>query len=141
MKISIIGCGYVGAVTGACFAALGHDIIFVDLDSDKVAAINAGKAPIYEPGLDELLQKHSSRITATDDFADAVCHTEVTFICVGTPSRQDGSIDLTYVQSAAAEIGRILKEKRDYQTVIVKSTVLPGTAEGVVLPILEAESG
>ena len=141
MKISIIGCGYVGAVTGACFAALGHDIVFVELDSDKIAAINAGRAPIYEPGLDELLQKHSSGITATDDLADAVCHTEVTFICVGTPSRQDGSIDLTYVRSAAAEIGRILKEKRDYQTVIVKSTVLPGTAEGVVLPILEAESG
>ena len=141
MKISIIGCGYVGAVTGACFAALGHDIVFVELDSDKIAAINAGRAPIYEPGLDELLQKHSSGITATDDLADAVCHTEVTFICVGTPSRQDGSIDLTYVQSAAAEIGRILKEKRDYQTVIVKSTVLPGTTEGVVLPILEAESG
>ncbi len=141
MKISIIGCGYVGAVTGACFAALGHDIVFVELDSDKIAAINAGRAPIYEPGLDELLQKHSSGITATDDLADAVCHTEVTFICVGTPSRQDGSIDLTYVRSAAAEIGRILKEKRDYQTVIVKSTVLPGTTEGVVLPILEAESG
>ena len=141
MKISIIGCGYVGAVTGACFAALGHDIVFVELDPGKIAAINAGRAPIYEPGLDELLQKHSSRITATDDLADAVCHTEVTFICVGTPSRQDGSIDLTYVRSAAAEIGRILKEKRDYQTVIVKSTVLPGTAEGVVLPILEAESG
>ena len=141
MKISIIGCGYVGAVTGACFAALGHDIVFVELDPGKIAAINAGKAPIYEPGLDELLQKHSSRITATDDLAGAVCHTEVTFICVGTPSRQDGSIDLTYVQSAAAEIGRILKEKRDYQTVIVKSTVLPGTTEGVVLLILEAESG
>jgi len=141
MKISIIGCGYVGAVTGACFAALGHDIVFVELDPGKIAAINAGKAPIYEPGLDELLQKHSSRITATDDLADAVCHTEVTFICVGTPSSQDGSIDLTYVRSAAAEIGRVLKEKRDYQTVIVKSTVLPGTAEGVVLPILEAESG
>ena len=141
MKISIIGCGYVGAVTGACFAALGHDIVFVELDPGKIAAINAGRAPIYEPGLDELLQKHSSRITATDDLADAVCHTEVTFICVGTPSRQDGSIDLTYVRSAAAEIGRILKEKRGYQTVIVKSTVLPGTTEGFVLPILEAESG
>jgi len=141
MKISVIGCGYVGCVTGACFADLGHDVVFVDLDPEKIAAINAGKAPIYEPGLDELLQKNSSQIVATDDLADAVCHTEVTFICVGTPSRQDGSIDLTYVRSAAAEIGRVLKEKRDYHTVIVKSTVLPGTAEGVVLPILEAESG
>lgn len=141
MKISIIGCGYVGAVTGACFAALGHDIIFVDIDPAKVAAINAGRAPIYEPGLDELLQKHSSKIVATGDLADAVYRTEVTFICVGTPSRQDGSIDLTYVRSAAAGIGRVLKQKQDDHTVIVKSTVLPGTTEGVVLPIIERESG
>jgi len=141
MKISIIGCGYVGAVTGACFAALGHDIIFVDLDPTKVAAINAGKAPIFEPGLDELLQKHSSNIVATGDLADAVSHTEITFICVGTPSQQDGSIDLTYVRSAAAGIGRVLRQKPDHHTVIVKSTVLPGTTEGAVLPILEAESG
>lgn len=141
MKISIIGCGYVGAVTGACFAALGHDIIFVDLDPGKIAAINAGQAPIYEPGLDELLQKNASRITATDDLADAVRRTEVTFICVGTPSRQDGSIDLTHVRSAAAGVGRVLRERSGGHTVVVKSTVLPGTTEGVVLPILEAESG
>jgi UDPglucose 6-dehydrogenase len=141
MKISIIGCGYVGAVTGACFAALGHEIRFVDLDPVKVAAINTGKAPIFEPGLDELLQKHSSKIVATGDLADAVSHTEITFICVGTPSSQNGSIDLTYVRSAVAEIGRVLKQKSDSHAVIVKSTVLPGTTEGVVLPILEAESG
>ncbi len=140
MKISVIGCGYVGCVTGACFADLGHDVVFVDLDPGKIIAINAGKAPIYEPGLDELLQKNSSKLVATDDLADAVSRTEITFICVGTPSKQDGSIDLTYVRSAAAEIGRVLKEKQDH-TVIVKSTVLPGTTEGVVLPILETESG
>jgi len=141
MKISVIGCGYVGAVTGACFAALGHEIVFVDLDPDKIAAINAGRAPIYEPGLDGLLQKNASRITATDDLAGAVSRTEVTFICVGTPSQQDGSIDLAFVRSAAAGIGRVLKDKSDGHTVIVKSTVLPGTTEGVVLPILEVESG
>ncbi|NLB00664.1 MAG: UDP-glucose/GDP-mannose dehydrogenase family protein [Methanomicrobiales archaeon] len=141
MKISIIGCGYVGAVTGACFAALGHEIVFVDLDPDKIAAITAGKSPIYEPGLDELLQGNASTITATDDLADAVCRTEATFICVGTPSQQDGSIDLAHVRSVAAGIGRALRQKQDHHTVIVKSTVLPGTTEGVVLPILEAESG
>ena len=141
MKISVIGCGYVGAVTGACFAALGHEIVFVDLDPDKIAAINAGRSPIYEPGLDGLLQKNASRITATDDLAGAVSRTEVTFICVGTPSQQDGSIDLAFVRSAAAGIGRVLKDKSDGHTVIVKSTVLPGTTEGVVLPILEVESG
>ena len=141
MKISVIGCGYVGAVTGACFAALGHEIVFVDLDPDKIAAINAGRAPIYEPGLDGLLQKNASKIAATDDLAGAVSRTEVTFICVGTPSQQDGSIDLAFVRSAAAGIGRVLKDKSDGHTVIVKSTVLPGTTEGVVLPILEVESG
>jgi len=141
MKISIIGCGYVGAVTGACFAALGHEIVFVDLDPSKIAAINAGQAPIYEPGLGGLLQENSSRIVATDDLADAVRRTEVTFICVGTPSRQDGSIDLTYVRSAAAGVGRVLRERSGGHTVVVKSTVLPGTTKDVVLPILEAESG
>ena len=141
MKISVIGCGYVGAVTGACFAALGHEIVFVDLDPDKIAAINAGRSPIYEPGLDGLLQKNASKIAATDDLAGAVSRTEVTFICVGTPSQQDGSIDLAFVRSAAAGIGRVLKDKSDGHTVIVKSTVLPGTTEGVVLPILEVESG
>jgi UDPglucose 6-dehydrogenase len=141
MKISIIGCGYVGAVTGACFAALGHEIVFVDLDPGKIAAINAGQAPIYEPGLGGLLQENSSRIVATDDLTDAVRRTEVTFICVGTPSRQDGSIDLTYVRSAAAGVGRVLRERSGGHTVVVKSTVLPGTTKDVVLPILEAESG
>lgn len=141
MKISIIGCGYVGAVTGACFAALGHEIVFVDLDPDKIAAITAGKSPIYEPGLDELLQENASTITATGDLADAVCRTEATFICVGTPSQQDGSIDLAHVRSVAVGIGRALRQKQDHHTAIVKSTVLPGTTEGVVLPILEAESG
>ena len=141
MKISIIGCGYVGAVTGACFAALGHEIVFVDLDPSKIAAINAGQAPIYEPGLGGLLQENSSRIVATDDLTDAVRRTEVTFICVGTPSRQDGSIDLTYVRSAAAGVGRVLRERSGGHTVVVKSTVLPGTTKDVVLPILEAESG
>ena len=141
MKISIIGCGYVGAVTGACFAALGHEIVFVDLDPDKIAAITAGKSPIYEPGLDELLQGNASTITATDDLADVVCRTLATCICVGTPLQQDGSIDLAHVRSVAAGIGRALRQKQDHHTVIVKSTVLPGTTEGVVLPILEAESG
>lgn len=141
MKISIVGCGYVGAVTGACFAALGHEIVLIDLDPEKIASINVGRAPIYEPGLNELLQKHSSRITAAGDLADAVRRTEATFICVGTPSQPDGSIDLTYVRSAAAGIGRVLKGKPEDHTVIVKSTVLPGTTEGVVLPILERESG
>jgi len=141
MKISIIGCGYVGAVTGACFAELGHDIVFVDLDPSKIASINAGQSPIYEPGLDGLLKKNSSKIMATDNLANAILCTEVTFVCVGTPSNCDGSIDLTYVRSAAAEIGRVLKQKPDIHSVVVKSTVLPGTTDGVVRTILEEESG
>ncbi len=141
MRISIIGCGYVGAVTGACFADLGHDIIFVDRDPDKIASINAGQSPIYEPGLDALLQNNASRITATDDLAGAVRATDVTFICVGTPSKEDGSLDLTHVRSAAAGIGRALQEKPGRHTVVVKSTVLPGTTDGVVRTILEEESG
>jgi UDPglucose 6-dehydrogenase len=137
MKISIIGSGYVGLVTGVCFADLGHHITFVDIDSEKVAAINSGRAPIYEPGLEPLLAKNLPRITATTSYADAIPSTEITFICVGTPSNPDGSIDLTYIRSASDALSTEIGRKTKQHAVIVKSTVLPGTTEQVVKPILE----
>ena len=141
MKISVLGCGYVGAVTGACFAELGHDVFFVDLDLGKVKAIGAGVSPIFEPGLDELLAKNRARISATTDTHQAIQETEIIFVCVGTPSNSDGSIDLTYIQSACRDIGNVLKQKDGKHTVVIKSTVLPGTTEGVVRQILEEVSG
>jgi len=141
MKISIIGTGYVGAVTGACLAELGHDIVFVGRDTKKLDLLQSGKSPIYEPGLDELLEKNISRITTTADLSDAIQKTTLTFICVGTPSNPDGSIDLDQVRAVSHTIGKSLASADGHHTIIVKSTVLPGTSETLVVPILESESG
>ncbi|EEB73930.1 UDP-glucose/GDP-mannose dehydrogenase family protein [Thermococcus sp. AM4] len=141
MRISIIGSGYVGLVTGIGFVKLGNEVIFVDIDERKIEMINNAQPPIYEEGLEELMREFKGKYRATKDYRDAILNSEVTFIAVGTPSREDGSIDLTYVKQAAEEIGKILKEKDNYHVVVVKSTVLPGTTENVVKPILEKESG
>ncbi|TAJ43685.1 UDP-glucose dehydrogenase family protein [Methanofollis fontis] len=141
MKISIIGCGYVGTVTGVCFADLGHDIVFYDVDQKKLATLSAGKAPIFEPSLEELIQKNQQRLTATSDLIQAVHDTDLTFVCVGTPSREDGSIDLTYVLSACSAIGKTLKDIPQFHPIIIKSTVFPGSTEGPICSVLEKESG
>ncbi len=142
MRIAIIGTGYVGLVTGACFADLGNDVVCIDVIEDKVRAINEGKVPIYEPGLEGLLRKQlaEGRLRATTDM-DAMLGAEVSFLCVGTPSRKDGSLDLKYVRSAARAVGERLALMDRRHTVVVKSTVMPGTTRDVVLPILERTSG
>jgi UDPglucose 6-dehydrogenase len=140
VKISIIGTGYVGAVTGACLADLGHHIVFVGRDQTKLDLINSGKSPIFEQGLDQLLQNNSERIVTTTDISDAIRKTDVTFICVGTPSKMDGSIDLQQVSDVSITIGKCLGSDEKYHTIVVKSTVLPGTTESLVIPILEKES-
>ena len=141
MKISIIGTGYVGLVTGACFAESGHDVICVDNNADKVAAINEGKSPIHEAGLDSLLQSHiGGGLIATTDLKKAVLDSEITFIAVGTPF--DGQqIDLSFIETVSRQIGNVLRDKDDYHTVAVKSTVVPGTTDGIVRQCLESESG
>ncbi len=142
MKISVIGTGYVGTVSGTCFAELGHEVICVDVDRSKVDQINAGVPPIYEDGLSELLKKHAGkRIRATSDFDLAVMISDVSFICVGTPSDPNGNIDLSIVEAASASLGDALKKKKGYHVVVVKSTVVPETTEKVVLPIIEKHSG
>jgi len=141
MRISIVGSGYVGLVTGIGFAELGNEVIFVDIDKTKIESINSLKPPIYEAGLEELMEKNSGKFYATDDYLEAIANSEITFICVGTPSRDDGSIDLRYIESASKEIGKALANKDDFHVVVVKSTVIPGTTEGVVKPIIEEKSG
>ena len=143
MKISVIGTGYVGLITGTCFAELGNNVILVDIVRDKVEKINRGIAPIYEEGLDHLLKKNlkSGRIHATTDLEGAIKSTEITFVSVGTPSKKDGSIDLAFMENAARDIGKALRDKRSYHTVVVKSTVVPGTTENVFGKILEKASG
>jgi len=141
MRIAVIGTGYVGLVSGACFAEIGHDCVCVDVDPAKVERINRGSAPIHERGLEGLLRSHvGSRLRATTDLRAAVLGSEVTFIAVGTPF--DGErIDLSYVRDAARQIGGALRDATDYHVVVVKSTVVPGTTDAVVLPALEQASG
>ncbi|HEC81270.1 MAG TPA: UDP-glucose/GDP-mannose dehydrogenase family protein, partial [Thermoplasmatales archaeon] len=105
MNISIIGTGYVGLVTGVCFASLGNKVICVDVDEKKIEMINKGMPPIYEEGLEQLLVENKNRIEATMDYRFAIQNSEITFICVGTPSKNDGGIDLSFVEEAAEEIG------------------------------------
>ncbi len=141
MKVAILGTGYVGLVSGACFAEIGHDVICVDVDAEKVERINRGETPIHENGLETLLRKHiGKRLRATTDVQSAVQASEITFIAVGTPF--DGErIDLKYVRTVAGQIGSALRHHRGYHVVVVKSTVVPGTTDDVVLPLLEAASG
>jgi len=139
--ISVVGSGYVGLVTGIAFADLGHKVIFIDVVEDKISSINNGKPPIYEKGLAELMEKNRDRYYATGDYGEGIGNSQITIIAVGTPSREDGSIDLKYVREAARSIGKELRKKEDWHTVIVKSTVLPGTTEEVVKTVLEEESG
>lgn len=141
MKISVIGTGYVGIVSGACFSEIGHDCVCVDVDQAKVDRINRGEAPIHENGLDALLRKHvGTRLRATTDLRAAVLDTEITFIAVGTPF--DGQrIDLSYVREVARQIGAVLREKAAFHVVVVKSTVVPGTTDDVVRVELEQASG
>ena len=141
MNISIIGTGYVGLITGACFAKLGNKVICIDIDEKKIEKINKGISPIYEDGLDEILSDFKERINATTDYRSAMKISDITFICVGTPSEKDGTIDLSYVRDSTAMIGEELAEKNSWHLVVVKSTVLPGTSREIILPLLEKHSG
>src|SRR5438094_2624346 len=143
MQVSVFGLGYVGSVSAASFAADGHHVIGVDVNPDKVAAINAGRSPIVEPGLEDVLARTvaEGRLRATTDTADAVRETEVSLLCVGTPSRRNGSLDLTYLERVSEQIGASLRDKSSYHVVVVRSTVLPGTTHDVIIPALERESG
>lgn len=141
MKISIIGTGYVGLVTGACLAEKGHQVTCVDINPERVAALNRAESPIFEAGLEELLRKHVGKgLNATTDLNAAVLSTELTLIAVGTPFNGK-EIDLTFVLGATKQIGAALKQKNAYHVVVVKSTVVPGTTDQHVLPALEASSG
>ena len=143
MKISVFGIGYVGVVSAACLAKDGHDVIAVDIDPGKVASINEGKTPIVEEGIGELVAEvvANGRLTATNDTDFAVQNTDVSFICVGTPSAPDGSVGLVYVEEVCRNIGTALANKDGYHSVIVRSTCVPGSTEKCCIPALEATSG
>jgi GDP-mannose 6-dehydrogenase len=140
MRINVFGLGYVGSVSAACLAAGGHDVLGIDVDAAKVDSINRGTSSVVEPGLSELINRSvvSGRLRATtNNIGDA----DVSLVCVGTPSEDNGSLCLDFVRRATAQIGKFLRLRESYHVVCIRSTVLPGTVEGVVIPILEEHSG
>ena len=143
MRISIFGVGYVGVVSSGCLVSVGHTVVAVDVAADKVALINQGKSPIVEVEIDELVANGvaEGKLTATTDVDAAIGQTEVSFISVGTPSAPNGSVSMTAVEAVLASIGRALRQKTTPHTIVMRSTVPPGTAETLAIPILERESG
>jgi GDP-mannose 6-dehydrogenase len=143
MRISVLGIGYVGAVSCGCLAASGHEVVGVDIAPDKVAMLAGGRSPIVEDEIDGLIADgvSSGRLRATTSIADAVANTEVSFISVGTPSGRDGSVSMRAVDDVVASIGQELRGKDGVHTVVMRSTVPPGTAEDRVIPMLEQASG
>ena len=143
VKISVFGLGYVGAVSAGCLAALGHEVVGVDPVEAKVALTAQGKPPVVEKDLERLLTDAvaQGRLRATTDSRKAVLETDCSLVCVGTPSKANGDLDLSHVSAVNKQIGETLREKQARHMVVIRSTVLPGTLRGVVIPILEQASG
>jgi len=143
LKVSIFGLGYVGTVSAGCLAKEGHQVIGVDPVGTKVDLINTGKSPIIEKDIDEIIAEavRKGRLRATEDSVQAIRDTELSFVCVGTPSQINGNLDLTHVRHVCEQIGQALKCKLARHTVVIRSTILPGTMRRVVIPVLEETSG
>lgn len=143
MILSVFGLGYVGTVTAACLSHYGHTVIGVDVNAQKVDALTQGTSPLIEPSLNELIGDSvaSGRLTATVDFGHAVRNSDLIMVCVGTPSRDNGGLDLRYVLHVCDQIGQELAQIDDYRTIVVRSTVLPGSFDGHILPALATASG
>ena len=143
MKISVFGLGYVGTVSAGCLAASGHTVWGVDVNVDKVASINSGAAPIVEPDIADFIAKAQSQglLKATASSEEGILNTDVSFVCVGTPSHANGSLDLSHLKRVCEDIGTALQSKKTSHTIVFRSTTLPGTTEEVAIPILEKHSG
>lgn len=143
MNISIFGLGYVGVVTAACLARDSHMLIGVDIAEEKVDLINAGKSPIVEKKIDYLIGQAvaSKRLHATTSTREAINETDMAIVCVGTPSREDGSLETCYIEAVTREIGEVLRDRSGDFTVVIRSTVIPGTMRSIVMPLLEETSG
>lgn len=143
MKVSVFGLGYVGTVSAGCLAQSGHEVVGVDPVATKVDLINQGQSPIIEAEINEIIVAavKSGRIRATQEATQAILDTEVSFICVGTPSQVNGNLDLSYIRRICEQIGEALKQKPDRHTVVIRSTILPGTMRNIVIPVLQERSG
>jgi UDPglucose 6-dehydrogenase len=143
VKISVIGAGYVGLVSAAGLASNGHSVVCIDTDNKKVSLVNRGMSPLHEAGLGDLLSRcvlSEGSLKASTEYSE-VLDTDITLICVGTPSNSDGSINLSYIREAARGVGSVLKAKNGYHLVVTRSTIIPGTTMGVIVPLLEKYSG
>ncbi len=141
MKLSVVGSGYVGTTIAACFAELGHEVTAIDIDQTVVEALNQGRPPIHEPGLEELLADHvGDRLTATTDYG-AIAATDATFLALPTPSKEDGSLETAIILAAAESVGESLAEKSESHLVVTKSTVTPGTTETEIAPVVREAAG
>ncbi|MFC0667760.1 nucleotide sugar dehydrogenase [Azotobacter chroococcum] len=143
MRISIFGLGYVGAVCAGCLSTRGHNVLGVDISAAKIDMINQGKSPIVEPGLEELLAEgvKTGRLRGTTNVSEAILASDLSMLCVGTPSKLNGDLELDYIEEVCRQIGTALRDKNERHTVVVRSTVLPGTVHNVVIPALEQYSG
>jgi GDP-mannose 6-dehydrogenase len=142
-RVSIFGLGYVGSVTAACLAHRGHRVLGVDINPGKVEILESGHSPIVEAGMEDLVAsgRKACRLHATTDAVSAVLQSEISLICVGTPSQRNGKLDLSHIERVSREIGEALRSKDEFHWVVLRSTVLPGTTESFVIPILEETSG
>src|SRR2546422_116571 len=140
MRVSVFGLGYVGCVTATCLAKMGHKVVGVDLNADKVMMVTDAVPPVVEPGLGELLAEvmREKRLSATTSSEEAVRETDLSLVCVGTPGRANGQLDVASVERVGKEIGRALIGRTEPYTVVLRSTVLPGTTERVLIPSLLA---
>jgi len=143
LKITIFGLGYVGTVSAGCLANAGHTVIGVDPVQTKVDLINAGQSPIIEADIGEIIASAvpTGTLRATTDVNEAIRETDLSFVCVGTPSQSNGNLDLRYIQRVCEQIGHALREKSDWHAIVIRSTILPGTMGQVVIPALERASG
>ncbi len=139
MKICIFGLGYVGTVSAACLAELGHEVTGIDINTNKVGIITRGKSPIVEEKIDDLIKKMVSagRLFATTEILEAISGADMVLISVGTPSEEDGSLSLTAIQETCQKIGETLHLMGNYPIIVIRSTVMPGTTEGILIPLIE----
>nr|NIU02074.1 UDP-glucose/GDP-mannose dehydrogenase family protein [Nitrosopumilaceae archaeon]NIU88470.1 GDP-mannose dehydrogenase [Nitrosopumilaceae archaeon]NIV66723.1 GDP-mannose dehydrogenase [Nitrosopumilaceae archaeon]NIX62675.1 GDP-mannose dehydrogenase [Nitrosopumilaceae archaeon] len=140
MKIAVFGLGYVGCVSAACFAKEGHDVIGVDVNPQKVDIINSGKSPIVELGLEQIISEvvGTGKLKASINFLQAVNHSDISLICVGTPSNKNGSVSLEYILRVAQQIGEGIKNINHYHVFVIRSTVPPGTLDRAIEIIAES---
>jgi len=143
LRISVFGLGYVGSVSAGCLARDGHEVVGVDPVKAKVDLINRGQSPIIEAEIREIISStvKSGRLRALTDPAKAICETDLSFVCVGTPSQPNGNLDLRYIRRICEQIGEAIRDKAERHVVVIRSTILPGTMQGIVIPVLEEFSG